>query len=91
MASQRNAKKQVVPQEAQQSKLSTEKLYTETKSGDICINKNNEKYNSIHRNSGKMDFFLIGRLALSTSVQDKNRVKVHKCTWLRNRLQMRGC
>ena len=38
-----------------------------------------------------MDYFLIGRLALSTSVQDKNRVKVPECTWLRNRLQMRGC
>ena len=49
--------------------------------GDICINKNNDEINSIDKNYVKMDYYLIGKLALSTSVQEKNRVKVQRCTW----------
>ena len=64
MASQRNAKKRVVPQEAQQSKLSTGKLYTETKFARIhknlgpdknCISKSfySWSFGSINIRSGK--------------------------------------
>ena len=80
MASQRNAKKRVVPQEAQQSKLSTEKLYTETKFGDICINKNNEKHNSIHRNSGKYGLFFnwkIGTINIRTGQEQSEGARMY--------------